>query len=85
MTQRVAPGQLAGDLAGATVRVVVEDSANNQTQGPQSNQIGQPAARSLAFTRSTMTCGRDSISALTRTTTHPIASTIAIRSMSHDR
>ena len=32
-----------------------------------------------------ITAGLDSISALIRTTTQPIASSIAIRSMSHDR
>ena len=44
-----------------------------------------PPRVTCATTRSTITCGLVSISALTLTTDHPIASSSAIRSISHDR
>ncbi len=39
-----------------------------RAQAPQSRHAGQPAARSFARTRSTITCGRSSMAALTRIT-----------------
>ena len=61
----------------STIRLMVD--------GDLHSHIGHPAARSFVVTRSTMTFGRSSISALTLITVQPIASRIAIRSMSHDR
>lgn len=51
-------------------------AATNDTK--TGDQPGQPARRSLFRTRSMITAGRDSISALTRMTAHPAASRRAI-------